>query len=118
MWMAGEFEWSTSRGLSQLQHLLVKLLLAVMTGGLLRVPTTCFCLLQDLKQEIKHTLQNKLHRNAGPEDLVAAEAMLGRVTGMAGWASSSGASPPPGTRPPQGPQHHLVVVIDTSTTLG
>jgi hypothetical protein len=34
---------------------------------------------QDLKQEIKHTLQNKLHRNAGPEDLVAAEAMLQRV---------------------------------------
>jgi phosphoglucan,water dikinase len=34
---------------------------------------------QDLKQEIKHTLQNKLHRNAGPEDLVAAEAMLGRI---------------------------------------
>lgn len=36
---------------------------------------------QELKQEIKHTLQNKLHRNAGPEDLVAAEAMLARVTG-------------------------------------
>lgn len=36
---------------------------------------------QDLKQEIKHTLQNKLHRNAGPEDLVAAEAMLQRVQG-------------------------------------
>lgn len=35
----------------------------------------------DLKQEIKHTLQNKLHRNAGPEDLVAAEAMLGRILG-------------------------------------
>uniref|UniRef100_A0A383WH22 CBM20 domain-containing protein n=1 Tax=Tetradesmus obliquus TaxID=3088 RepID=A0A383WH22_TETOB len=33
----------------------------------------------DLKQEIKHTLQNKLHRNAGPEDLVAAEAMLNRI---------------------------------------
>ena len=33
----------------------------------------------DLKQEIKHTLQNKLHRNAGPEDLVAAEAMLERL---------------------------------------
>lgn len=32
-----------------------------------------------LKQEIKHTLQNKLHRNAGPEDLVAAEAMLERL---------------------------------------
>lgn len=35
----------------------------------------------DLKQEIKHTLQNKLHRNAGPEDLVAAEAMLARIYG-------------------------------------
>ena len=35
---------------------------------------------QDLKKEIKHTLQNKLHRNAGPEDLVAAEAMLERIT--------------------------------------
>ena len=35
---------------------------------------------QDLKREIKHTLQNKLHRNAGPEDLVATEAMLQRIT--------------------------------------
>ncbi|KAK6914379.1 Pyruvate phosphate dikinase, AMP/ATP-binding [Dillenia turbinata] len=34
----------------------------------------------NLKQEIKHTIQNKLHRNAGPEDLVATEAMLARVT--------------------------------------
>ena len=34
----------------------------------------------ELKQEIKHTLQNKLHRNAGPEDLVATRAMLDRVT--------------------------------------
>ncbi|KAL2520078.1 Phosphoglucan [Forsythia ovata] len=34
----------------------------------------------DLKQEIKHTIQNKLHRNAGPEDLVATEAMLDRIT--------------------------------------
>ncbi|KAK9806472.1 hypothetical protein WJX73_000758 [Symbiochloris irregularis] len=34
----------------------------------------------DLKQEIKHTIQNKLHRNAGPEDLVATEAMLTRIT--------------------------------------
>lgn len=34
----------------------------------------------DLKREIKHTLQNKLHRNAGPEDLVATEAMLDRIT--------------------------------------
>jgi len=35
----------------------------------------------ELKQEIKHTIQNKLHRNAGPEDLVATEAMLERITG-------------------------------------
>ncbi|XP_039037802.1 phosphoglucan, water dikinase, chloroplastic-like [Hibiscus syriacus] len=35
---------------------------------------------QDLKQEIKHSIQNKLHRNAGPEDLVATEAMLARIT--------------------------------------
>lgn len=34
----------------------------------------------ELKREIKHTIQNKLHRNAGPEDLVATEAMLRRVT--------------------------------------
>ncbi|KAJ6414717.1 hypothetical protein OIU84_003680 [Salix udensis] len=34
----------------------------------------------DLKQEIKHTIQNKLHRSAGPEDLVASEAMLARIT--------------------------------------
>ncbi len=39
------------------------------------------CYPQELKQEIKHTLQNKLHRNAGPEDLVAAEAMLQRILG-------------------------------------
>ena len=38
----------------------------------------------DLKQEIKHTLQNKLHRNAGPEDLVASEAMLTRITAQPG----------------------------------
>lgn len=41
----------------------------------------CCSAVQDLKQEIKHTLQNKLHRNAGPEDLVAAEAMLQRIYG-------------------------------------
>lgn len=34
----------------------------------------------DLKQEIKHTIQNKLHRCAGPEDLIATEAMLSRIT--------------------------------------
>lgn len=32
------------------------------------------------QQEIKHTIQNKLHRNAGPEDLIATEAMLERIT--------------------------------------
>lgn len=32
------------------------------------------------QQEIKHTIQNKLHRNAGPEDLIATEAMLARIT--------------------------------------
>ena len=37
-----------------------------------------------LKQEIKHTIQNKLHRNAGPEDLVATEALLGKVTAVPG----------------------------------
>lgn len=36
----------------------------------------------DLKQELKHTIQNKLHRNAGPEDLVATEQMLQRITGQ------------------------------------
>ena len=35
---------------------------------------------QDLKQTIKHTIQNKLHRNAGPEDLVATEMVLKRIT--------------------------------------
>lgn len=34
---------------------------------------------KDMKHEIKHTLQNKLHRNAGPEDLVAAELMYERI---------------------------------------
>ena len=34
----------------------------------------------DLKREIKTTLQNKLHRCAGPEDLVTASALLERVT--------------------------------------
>ncbi|KAJ1382425.1 Pyruvate phosphate dikinase, PEP/pyruvate-binding [Sesbania bispinosa] len=34
----------------------------------------------DLKLQIKHTIQNKLHRNAGPEDLVATEAMLSKIT--------------------------------------
>lgn len=39
---------------------------------------------KDLKAEIKHTLQNKLHRNAGPEDLHTTEAMLARVTAVPG----------------------------------
>ncbi|KAL2649665.1 hypothetical protein R1flu_017793 [Riccia fluitans] len=43
----------------------------------------------DLKQEIKHTIQNKLHRNAGPEDLVATEAMLARVTKTPGEYSEA-----------------------------
>ena len=34
----------------------------------------------ELKQEIKHRLQNKLHRCAGPEDLLTAEEILGRIT--------------------------------------
>lgn len=34
---------------------------------------------QDLKREIKHTIQNKLHRNAGPEDLAASESLLRRI---------------------------------------
>ena len=33
-----------------------------------------------MRQEIKHTIQNKLHRCAGPEDLVATEAMLAKLT--------------------------------------
>lgn len=35
---------------------------------------------QDLKREIKTTLQNKLHRCAGPEDLVTSTRLLERVT--------------------------------------
>lgn len=34
----------------------------------------------DLKQEIKHTLQNKLHRCAGPEDLKTCASILERVS--------------------------------------
>jgi len=33
----------------------------------------------ELKQEIKHTLQNKLHRSAGPEDLVTSARLLERI---------------------------------------
>ncbi|CAI5481687.1 unnamed protein product [Closterium sp. Yama58-4] len=42
-----------------------------------------------LKQEIKHTIQNKLHRNAGPEDLVATEQLLRRVTRTPGEYSEA-----------------------------
>ncbi|HYT91362.1 MAG TPA: hypothetical protein VEL76_21800, partial [Gemmataceae bacterium] len=35
---------------------------------------------QDLKKEIKHRLQNKLHRCAGPEDLRTSEEILRRIT--------------------------------------
>ena len=35
---------------------------------------------QDLKREIKHTLQNKLHRCAGTEDLATCSALLERIT--------------------------------------
>ena len=35
---------------------------------------------KELKQEIKHTLQNKLHRCAGPEDLATSAALLKRIT--------------------------------------
>lgn len=34
----------------------------------------------DLKNEIKHRLQNKLHRCAGPEDLLTSEEILRRIT--------------------------------------
>lgn len=44
---------------------------------------------QSLKQEIKHTIQNKLHRSAGPEDLVATEALLARVTAVPGEYSEN-----------------------------
>jgi phosphoglucan,water dikinase len=43
----------------------------------------------DVKQEIKHTIQNKLHRNAGPEDLVATEKMLARITSRPGEFNDS-----------------------------
>ena len=33
----------------------------------------------DLKYEIKTTLQNKLHRNAGPEDLITAQNILNKI---------------------------------------
>ena len=35
---------------------------------------------KELKQELKHTLQNKLHRSAGPEDLITSEALLKKIT--------------------------------------
>jgi phosphoglucan,water dikinase len=41
----------------------------------------------ELKREIKHSLQNKLHRCAGPEDLATATALLERITAPgAGYA--------------------------------
>jgi phosphoglucan,water dikinase len=44
---------------------------------------------RDLKEEIKHTLQNKLHRSAGPEDLVTARRILERVTASGAEFSSA-----------------------------
>lgn len=35
---------------------------------------------RELKDEIKHTLQNKLHRSAGPEDLDTSSALLEKIT--------------------------------------
>jgi phosphoglucan,water dikinase len=35
---------------------------------------------RELKEEIKHTLQNKLHRSAGPEDLAVSQELLERIT--------------------------------------
>jgi len=35
---------------------------------------------KELKEEIKHTLQNKLHRCAGPEDLATSSALLEKIT--------------------------------------
>ncbi len=35
---------------------------------------------RELKEEIKHSLQNKLHRSAGPEDLVTSEGLLKKIT--------------------------------------
>lgn len=48
--------------------------------SLMSVCVLTFLLLFIFQQEIKHTIQNKLHRNAGPEDLIATEAMLARIT--------------------------------------
>ena len=42
----------------------------------------------ELKQEIKHTLQNKLHRCAGPEDLVVSAALLQKITAPGAHYSS------------------------------
>ena len=42
----------------------------------------------DLKHEIKHTLQNKLHRCAGPEDLETSAAILTRITAPAAGCSA------------------------------
>ena len=42
----------------------------------------------ELKKEIKQTLQNKLHRCAGPEDLVTSRAILKRITAFEGEYST------------------------------
>src|SRR5262249_48589995 len=42
----------------------------------------------ELKKEIKHTLQNKLHRCAGPEDLATSQALLERITAGAEYATA------------------------------
>ncbi len=44
---------------------------------------------RELKEEIKHSLQNKLHRSAGPEDLVTSEGLLKKIT------APGAAYPPP-----------------------
>ena len=54
--------------------------------GLILMIFFFFC---NKQQEIKHTIQNKLHRNAGPEDLIATEAMLARITRNPGEYSES-----------------------------
>ena len=47
-----------------------------------------------MRQEIKHTIQNKLHRNAGPEDLVVTELMLKRITEEVGLVPLRFSRPP------------------------
>ena len=52
-------------------------------SGLLRV-----CSLNQLPSLLLRPAQNKLHRNAGPEDLVATEAMLQRITQDGGYSEA------------------------------